>query len=124
MRISDWSSDVCSSDLIQAAQVVGHQVDGRDVAHVLAASRAAGDGRTVLVRQAVGAHPGLLVHQRVHRDAVPPRDLLVVAVLRPGALSRATPDAPPAGQQSVSACPSGRAPDRNTKHTKNAPNTE
>src|SRR3546814_20686823 len=60
-----------------------------DVAGVLAASRADGDGRTVLVRQAVGAHPGLVVHQRVQRDAVPPRDLLVVEVVRAGDLDRA-----------------------------------
>src|SRR3546814_8574588 len=93
MRIGDWSSDVCSSDLgfgaIQAAQFVGYQVHGRDVADVLAARRAAGDGRAVLVRQAVGAHPGLVVHQRVQRDAVPPRDLVVVEVVRAGDLDRA-----------------------------------
>src|SRR3546814_19418945 len=32
MRISDWSSDVCSFDLIVPAAVIGHRVD-RDVGH-------------------------------------------------------------------------------------------
>src|SRR3546814_4256760 len=29
MRISDWSSDVCSSDLVEAGYVVRNQADGR-----------------------------------------------------------------------------------------------
>src|SRR3546814_11851967 len=31
MRISDWSSDVCSSDLIEAAETRGHKVQVIDV---------------------------------------------------------------------------------------------
>src|SRR3546814_17750842 len=31
MRISDWSSDVCSSDLADAAQLADHAADGVDL---------------------------------------------------------------------------------------------
>src|SRR3546814_13513300 len=30
MRISDWSSDVCSSDLMPLARIVAHEADGLD----------------------------------------------------------------------------------------------
>src|SRR3546814_4784741 len=35
MRISDWSSDVCSSDLCDDYALVGGQVDARDTCHVI-----------------------------------------------------------------------------------------
>src|SRR3546814_20535182 len=31
MRISDWSSDVCSSDLDEGRAAVGHAIDGRRI---------------------------------------------------------------------------------------------
>src|SRR3546814_13994906 len=40
MRISDWSSDVCSSDLDRGAIVIGHQILALDApAHALAFQR-------------------------------------------------------------------------------------
>src|SRR3546814_16711811 len=66
MRISDWSSDVCSSDLL-AAQVANHRQDGvagtiqvgrlgaaHDQVHTVAARRAViGIGADVGLREAV-----------------------------------------------------------------------
>src|SRR3546814_4973497 len=47
MRISDWSSDVCSSDLVEFAVVEEHQPVGRqrrDLTAQLAADRSSGPG--------------------------------------------------------------------------------
>src|SRR3546814_3500547 len=63
MRISDWSSDVCSSDLVEAAGIgfgeVEHVVDQAeqvaaavvDVPHVLAVARVAERPQRLLLQQ-------------------------------------------------------------------------
>src|SRR3546814_16094802 len=97
MRISDWSSDVCSSDLLQALQVeqridhdlagavVGHlattvDVQHRDVAghqHVLGlAGLAEGEHRVVLahpdlVGRRFSAHVGETLHSATNRCGGP-----------------------------------------------------
>src|SRR3546814_6386670 len=41
MRISDWSSDVCSSDLAQSITLVEHEIDSTDMIFAQAAAQSA-----------------------------------------------------------------------------------
>src|SRR3546814_2518685 len=64
MRISDWSSDVCSSDLLVALAVVGRPVPGEERQRVQVARRVdAGTGVAVL--QPGAADVVVLVDDRV-----------------------------------------------------------
>src|SRR3546814_16035621 len=54
MRISDWSSDVCSSDLVAAPPRIGRE-RGRIAEHVAGiADRAGGLGRTADIDRVIG----------------------------------------------------------------------
>src|SRR3546814_6088151 len=70
MRISDWSSDVCSSDLIEeipiaaGVAVVGPARDGRIIAQDHLARRLG------LRREAEIAHPGRSEERRVGKECV------------------------------------------------------
>src|SRR3546814_18623448 len=67
MRISDWSSDVCSSDLAQIGEVAEH-LDRR---HQL-------DARVIAALEAKGEHPAALAAQIAFRERV------IGVVLQPG----------------------------------------
>src|SRR3546814_6953984 len=76
MGISDWSSDVCSSDLVQAAEhrvavAVGHAgpvVDGGQAVDVAAVDRRGHLEDQVAQAARAAARPGLAaVHRRMYR---------------------------------------------------------
>src|SRR3546814_10544027 len=88
MRISDWSSDVCSSDLPRPARPGGHRGahrPGRDVTQIAHRIGVAGADEQRPVIGAAGAPveregdlgggaiPGGACHQRLIRSVLPPR---------------------------------------------------
>src|SRR3546814_9459287 len=97
MRISDWSSDVCSSDLRQRRQVKG--IVGRDrqlaARNVRLVGRAAGRDQDVLGTMSLAVdldrvriaqsrmttdQPGAGVRQQLAVDAIDTRDLAILVV--------------------------------------------
>src|SRR3546814_14374290 len=67
MRISDWSSDVCSSDLGEAGQVVGGVAQAQD----LLADEVADGGGAERVGVALGGDQGeLFDYEQVHAGAL------------------------------------------------------
>src|SRR3546814_19485280 len=79
MRISDWSSDVCSSDLVAADACVAEQCDPLRGGH--AAEQALAFG---IVRDRLGIAAGLAEHVHRHADQAAvvgmPRPLVAVFV--------------------------------------------
>src|SRR3546814_6673742 len=82
MRISDWSSDVCSSDLAYAAPDVARVEDGRIDRHAVAPELAGGQAqlcgfairRIGQRRDGTGLlllHAGMLARERTERGAWP-----------------------------------------------------
>src|SRR3546814_10272307 len=72
MRISDWSSDVCSSDLVQRRQVAGGVVEEHVLRAGIGAVDAPGGGAGVpLVNGGVVLHAGIGAGPGGVGDAVP-----------------------------------------------------
>src|SRR3546814_7356114 len=75
MRISDWSSDVCSSDLAQ------HHLHGLQITHRLAEQRAGRDARQRLLQRASGQPDRRRTDRRAKDVEHPHRHLETLALL-------------------------------------------
>src|SRR3546814_6114108 len=112
MRISDWSSDVCSSDLIDARFLL--QFPGDGLLDRFADFDEAGERRIAIRREAVlTAEQRPPVVDRKHDDdrvgAGEMLDLARIAVPRPAAANRT--DERRVATECVSTCRSRRSPD-------------
>src|SRR3546814_14428289 len=74
MRISDWSSDVCSSDLAKRVRILGHDVPVRAAIHTVDGLSAHADRTALLDWTAAFARPPartLVVHGEVQASQAP-----------------------------------------------------
>src|SRR3546814_13859358 len=78
MRISDWSSDVCSSDLLGQPIVVKNQAGANGSIGSAAVARAPADGYTILVGS-IGTHAANECLYKLPYDPV--KDFTTVALL-------------------------------------------
>src|SRR3546814_11478477 len=80
MRMSDWSSDVCSSDLIEGARPADSEIDARCGDHLLGNRHDFALGK----RRGIGRQPGaqpLALRDIEHGEALEERHCLGVATL-------------------------------------------
>src|SRR3546814_10906558 len=99
MRISDWSSDVCSSDLAGQG-IAGHRVGtGADVDVVVAGRGRAGDGGHRLVESARERRETL--REGVAGDGVVAGAAVDAVVAGPGGAAAAVEDRPEIGRAHV-----------------------
>src|SRR3546814_7514640 len=97
MRISDWSSDVCSSDLLDGRKVGGREggLPGEVVVEAVFEGRAEGDlGAGIEFLHRLGQDVGAVVAQQLKRVCVAGRDDLYrrVALDRPGEVAQGAVD--------------------------------